>query len=105
MSHCWRGPDDPDPTGTQLIAVQDYLLEPGNRTIRYVWIDYACMPQRVRRSKADEGSEHTAGTEAPARTPAEEAAFKHMLRECNFLYLGTRVLLLLDRCLPLTSDL
>ena len=46
--------------------------------IKHVWYDEWCMPQ---------GKE---------RTPPEVADFQRMLKQINFLYLGARVLILLD---------
>ena len=77
ISHRWLGGvgQPPDPSGTQLDAIRSYLL--ANLDIEWVWFDYWCMPQAK-------------------RSLAEDIEFKHMLKHANLLYLGTRVLILLD---------
>jgi len=90
VSHRWEAAAEPDPDGTQLRAVQEYLLH--NPEIRYVWYDHWCMPQdeRTEQQRADETTKDT-------RTVREKAEFRRMLGQVNLLYLGCRVLILLDR--------
>ena len=45
VSHRWMQPDDPDPDGEQLKALQGFLNSPDGQKIERVWIDSACMPQ------------------------------------------------------------
>ena len=81
VSHRWMQPDDPDPDGEQLKALQGFLNSPAGQKIERVWIDSACMPQDLPKG---------------SRSAEESAAFKRMLKEVNRLYLGTTVLILLD---------
>ena len=78
ISHRWMSPKVADVDGAQLAAIQKHLAEPGNEGIKYVWMDYSCMPQ---------GEEKTA---------AQQADFARMISQVNLLYLGTSVLILLD---------
>ena len=78
ISHRWMSPKIADVDGTQLAAIQKHLAEPGNEGIKYVWMDFSCMPQ---------GEEKTA---------PQEADLRRMLAQVNLLYLGTSVLILLD---------
>ena len=75
VSHRWERPDNPDPEGEQLAAVRSHLQE--RLAIQWVWMDWWCMPQGD-------------------RTPEEQADFKIMLTNVNMVFLGMRVLLLLD---------
>ena len=77
ISHRWEQREIPD-SGVQLRALQQYLRNAP--AVGWVWYDYWCMPQ--------------AGY--PDRTPAEWFEFSHMLRNVNWLYLSTRVLVLVD---------
>ena len=49
--------------------------------VRYVWYDFACMPQGERSAE-------------------EQSEFATMLRSCNLLYLGATVLALPDLTYP-----
>ena len=80
VSHTWQEQSQPDKDGGQMRAVLAHLLD--HPEIRYVWYDFWCMPQK--------------GINGEARTPAETKAFKAMLPQVNFLYLGCSVLILLD---------
>ena len=75
VSHRWEDENDPDPEGVQMIALRDFLLRPENRSIRFVWVDWLCLPQNP-------------------RTDEEQAEFDGTLVRVNRLYLGTRVLIL-----------
>jgi len=75
ISHRWERPDEPDTEGTQLAAIKAYLDE--HREVEYVWYDFPCMPQKP-------------------RSDAEDAEFGEMLSNVNAIYLGMRVLILLD---------
>ena len=77
ISHRWMSPKVADVDGAQLTAIQKHLADSG-REIKYVWMDYSCMPQ---------GEEKTA---------VQRADFKRMISQVNLLYLGTSVLILLD---------
>ena len=88
VSHRWltdgtkhpkRAP--PDPEGVQLKALKQYLQR--RTEIKYVWVDWLCMWQ------ADKEGEREL-------TSAERDEFKRMLAEVNLLYLGCKVLVLLD---------
>ena len=46
VSHRWMNPDQPDPDGEQLRAVQEFLRSPEGQGIEEVWIDAYCMPQK-----------------------------------------------------------
>jgi hypothetical protein len=76
VSHRWETPNTPDPSGAQLCALRAYLES--HRQVKYVWVDYHCMPQ---------GAEKTA---------AERVRFRWMLQSVNLLYLGCSVLILMD---------
>ena len=80
VSHRWQAKGEPDEEGQQFTAVVAHVLT--NPEVQYVWFDFWCMPQSL--------------PDQP-RTRAEDAAFIHMLKNVNFLYLGARVLILLDR--------
>lgn len=75
VSHRWMSPDVPDPDGIQLGAIMTFL--DSRPSVQWVWYDAWCMPQGK-------------------RTQSEEAEFSQMLANVNMLFLGTRVLLLLD---------
>ena len=75
ISHRWEDPQQPDTLGRQLEAIKRYLHD--NLEVEYVWFDFSSMPQ------------------AP-RTDDENAEFKQMLDAVNMIYIGTRVLILVD---------
>ena len=81
ISHRWEEPGAPDTRGVQLQAVKAYLLE--HPEIRYVWYDFWSMPQRVSAEHDDRSSE-------------ELEQFGEMLDQVNLLYIGLRVLVLMD---------
>jgi len=89
VSHRWQGPAEPDPGAEQLREIIGYLQK--HSEIRYVWYDFWCMPQ-------DERSEEQLQEEGTvdSRTESQKAEFKRMLKMINYLYLGCRVLVLLD---------
>ena len=76
VSHRWETPTEPDVQGDQLAAIQQYLHD--HEEVQFVWYDFWCMPQ------------------GKSVTPAERASFEWMLKRINLLYLGARVLILLD---------
>ena len=78
VSHRWFDESHPDKNGDQMQEILEFLNLPENSGIRHVWYDFWCMPQK-------EG-----------RTPAEKEAFDFMLGNVNSIYLGCRVLILLD---------
>jgi hypothetical protein len=61
----------------QTKTIRDFLLSEEGARIKYLWFDYWCMPQGK-------------------RTRAEKVLFKWMLSNVNLLYLGARVLLVVD---------
>jgi hypothetical protein len=85
VSHRWFGELHPDPQGLKLAKIKAFLEK--HVHIHYVWIDFLCMPQclsldgqrRARRSKDD------------------EAYFRQALEHLYLLFLGARVLILLDK--------
>ena len=111
VSHRWLDAVQPDADGAQQRALQGYLR--AHPEIEYVWFEYAC-------SGSNSGLD---GVRAPSpwqltrqafvgvcvsrlgsywsmpqgkRTPAETEQFRWMLQNANVLYLGARVLILLD---------
>ena len=74
-SHRWEHPDEPDTKGKQLAALKRYLDD--HPEIEYVWFDFPCMPQKP-------------------RSPEDEDEFAEMLSNVNVIFLGMRVLVLLD---------
>jgi len=72
----WEQPDHPDPSGEQLAKLRAYLHE--HPEVRHVFVDYMCLAQGE-------------------RTAADKAEFGQMLANINLLYLGCRVLVLMDR--------
>ena len=75
VSHRWEQPDEPDTMGVQLATLKGYLAD--HPKINFVWFDYSCMPQRPRLKE-------------------EEEEFSAMLSGINVIYLGMKVLILLD---------
>jgi len=75
ISHRWEQPEEADMSGEQLRRIQEYLRE--NRTLKWVWYDFWCMPQGSKKS-------------------VERFEFDEMLHNVNWLFLGARVLILLD---------
>ncbi len=80
VSHRWETAKSPDAAGRQIRAIQKYLR--AHPDIEYVWYDYWCLPQRP--------------PEGGQRTPMEQKQFDEGLSHANLLYLGCRVLILLD---------
>ena len=76
VSHRWEDPHSPDPSGAQFKEIKSYLKE--NLKIKFVFFDWCSLPQ----------GERTAG---------EQYEFRATLPNINMLYLGTQVLILLDR--------
>ena len=91
VSHRWQSATQPDTTGEQLRHVQEYLLR--HPEIHYVWFDYWCMFQDERTEK-----QRQPGSQVPdSRLPHQLDEFQTMLNDINLLFLGCRVLILLDR--------
>jgi len=90
VSHRWQYPHLPDPGGEQLRVIQEYLLS--HTEIKYVWFDHWSMPQDMRTEEQLKDE-----TTSDTRTPEELAEFNRMLKSVNVLYLGCRVLILLDK--------
>jgi hypothetical protein len=76
VSHRWDHPDQPDPSGVQLREVLSMLdREP---SIKYIFYDYCSMPQGE-------------------KTKQEKYEFNLLLPNINLLYIGCRILILMDR--------
>ena len=75
VSHRWEQPDEPDTMGVQLATLKRYLVD--HPKINFIWFDYSCMPQQP-------------------RLPEEDDEFLAMLSGINVIYLGMKVLILLD---------
>lgn len=80
VAHVWRTQHDPDPDGEQMRALKCFLRS--HPQVRWIWMDYSCMPQ---------GKAH-----CRIRTRAEYVEFQWMLLNMNWLFLGGRVLILLE---------
>ena len=78
VSHRWFSAGHPDLAGEQMMKMKEHLDKTENSGIKFVWYDFWCMPQ------------------GRDRTPAEKIEFSWMLKHVNFIYLGMRVLILLD---------
>ena len=76
VSHRWEERGEPDPSGEQLDALRRTLG--GAPQVQWVFYDLMCLPQ---------GAD---------KTPEEKAEFSLMLPNINLLYMGARVLILLD---------
>ena len=105
VSHRWELPENPDPDGLQLEAVKDFLNADLSTTrerdgvqmrdkieltalqrkvilrLKYVWFDFWTMPQVIK---------------GKPRSPNDDRDFKRMLKNCNMLYLGMKVLIIMD---------
>jgi len=81
ISHRWEDASVPDGQAAQLKVIQAHLQ--AHPSIKYVWYDYWCMPQR-----------RTDGVDD--RTPAQMAEFHRMLQGIADLYLTMRVLIIVD---------
>ena len=77
VSHRWEDPDHPDPDGTKVKELQTFLKE--SQDVEGIWADYPCLPQGNNRS--DE----------------EQRYFDQALRDMNLLYMGSRVIVFVDR--------
>jgi hypothetical protein len=86
LSHRWYEADVPDEDGSQLRALQEFLLE--RTDIVRVWIDCTSLPQDLKTPR---------GEVLRRRSATEEDYFQRALKTINFLYLNTWVLILLDR--------
>jgi len=75
VSHRWESRSDPDPRVEQLLALVAHLK--AQLGIKYVFYDYMSLAQGE-------------------RTPQDKAEFQAMLPNINFIYLGARVLILMD---------
>ena len=83
VSHRWESGHNPDPSRTQLMAIQQELKE--NPDIEFVWFDYSCLPQ--------ESSMARKGT---VRTAEEKREFDLSLSNMYLLFLSCSVLILFD---------
>ena len=68
-----------------------FLARVGGDLVEGVWYDYWCMPQDTRTPE-----ERQKRLKPDPRSPAERLRFKWMLQNVNLLYLGMRVLVLMD---------
>ncbi|CAK0826425.1 unnamed protein product [Prorocentrum cordatum] len=71
----------PDPKGVQFAAIKQYLTK--RDEVKYLWLDWPCMWQANKEGQRE-------------ITVDEKAEFDLMLSEVNMLYLGCRVVILLD---------
>ena len=76
VSHRWDTKQRPDPSGEQLSKIRNFLT--AKPSFKYVFYDYSSMSQG-------------------RRTAAQLREFKLMLPNINLLYLGSSVLILMDR--------
>lgn len=79
VSHRWLQPMNPDPRGEQLRCLKRFLA--ANPSVKYVWLDWCSLPQNVWLQ----------------RTAEEEAHFRASLANLYLLFLGVRVLVVLDQ--------
>jgi hypothetical protein len=75
LSYRWATAEHPDPDGLQLRELQEHLRN--QPLVKFVFVDFMCIPQ---------GGE---------RTPPEQAEFKTIMPNINFLYLACSVLILM----------
>ena len=80
VSHRWDLPNNPDPNCVQWPLIINWLKH--NPSIEWLWVDYCCLWQEL---------------EGRKKTPEQSKEFKSMLINVNLLYLGMRVLILMDR--------
>jgi hypothetical protein len=83
VSHRWEMDEQPDSRGHQYRKVKAFLL--ANPEVEWVWYDFWCMPQRDKTSKR-----------ANDLSIDEIAEMKAMLGRCNLIYMGLRILIILD---------
>lgn len=76
VSHGWQKAGNADPNGEQAAEIIRHLME--NPGINYVWFDYWCLPQG-------------------GRSPSEDKTFRQTLEHIYILFLGLKVLILLDK--------
>ena len=86
VSHRWQTQDHPDPDGVQLAELRKYLH--AHPEVNFVWLDWSCMWQADKTRRGKGGARDI--------TEAEAKDFGVMLSEVNLLYLGCKVLVLLD---------
>merc|ERR1712032_199617 len=79
LSHRWFTPQHPDPQGTKVRLLQEFLQ--ANLEIEYVWVDFFCLPQRP--------------SEAP-RSEDEDVIFQGGLANLWMLFLTLRILVSFD---------
>ena len=59
VSHRWDESSEPDPTGTHLKKIREFLVQhPEGREVKWIWYDFWCLPQR-KRKECDPGTELT----------------------------------------------
>mgnify|MGYP006152146973 CR=1 FL=1 len=81
MNSSWESFNQPDSKGVQLSTIKTFLEE--SRDIQYVWYDFYCLPQNLKQ-------------QGVRRSHTEQLLFAWQLRNANLLYLGLRVLVLMD---------
>ena len=86
VSHRWLTQDQPDPDGVQLEEIRKYLH--AHPEVDFVWLDWPCMWQGHKNRRGKSGARDL--------TEAEVKDFGVMLSEVNLLYIGCKVLVLLD---------
>jgi len=106
ISHRWTNKHHPDPKAEQLREIQEYAKQ--HPELTYYWADYWSMPQewfheshmvkyvgqgRQVDTKKDEDGQYV----KIEKNEIEKQYFKKTLESINFLYLGTEVLILLDK--------
>ncbi|MGE3958021.1 MAG: hypothetical protein AB7H96_14975 [Vicinamibacterales bacterium] len=87
LSHRWRSTEEPDPDGERLAALLDRLApraaQPtaANQGEIYLWIDYACLPQRTGRAPLT--------AEDAASLRAGLASLPEIVKSCDLLVLDS----------------
>ena len=91
VSHAWASASEPDPTGTQMDAIRQFLRE--NIRFKHVWYDHWTLPQVDRHGK---GRSETNGRTDAFRSASAAGADERMRDLCALLFLGCTVLVLLS---------
>lgn len=79
VSHRWGAISEPDAGGDQLRLLKQYLASGEQPQVKYVFVSFMCLHQGLH------------------RTPAERSDFTRTLPNIALVFLGCRVLLMLDR--------
>ena len=87
VSHRWEDPKEPDTKGKQLAALKRHLTK--HPEIKFVWFDFPCMFQKKPNPEDPKNP-------IDDRTLEERKEFEQMLTDVNVIYLGMKVLILLD---------